>query len=114
MNASRLGLRVPAVVATALTFVLVTIGWVFFRMRSPGAIRDVLDGMVGLHGVGVAPPHTLLALLTLAGALMWGVPEEWRWQLGGWGLRRVALVGVVAAVAIVFLNSTQRFIYFKF
>jgi len=28
--------------------------------------------------------------------------------------RRVALVGVLAAVAIVFLNSTQRFIYFKF
>jgi D-alanyl-lipoteichoic acid acyltransferase DltB (MBOAT superfamily) len=113
-HASKLGLRVPAVLATAATFVLVTIGWVFFRMRSPGAIRDVLDGMGGLHGMGVVPSHTLLALLAIASVLMWGVPEEWRWGLGGWGIRRVALVGVLAAFAIVFLNSTQRFIYFKF
>jgi hypothetical protein len=29
-------------------------------------------------------------------------------------VRRVAVIGVVAAVAVVFLNSTQRFIYFRF
>jgi alginate O-acetyltransferase complex protein AlgI len=113
-HAAKLGLRIPAVRATAGTFVLVTIGWVFFRMRTPGAIRDVLGGMGGLHGVGTLPSHTLLALLALGAVLMWGVPEEWRWQLGTWGVRRVALVGVLAALAVVFLNSTQRFIYFKF
>ena len=113
-HVSKLGLRVPAVLATAATFVLVTIGWVFFRMRSPGAIRDVLGGMTGLHGVGALPSRTLLGLLSAAAVLMWGVPEEWRWRLGGWSVPRVAAVGALAAVAVVFLNSTQRFIYFKF
>jgi alginate O-acetyltransferase complex protein AlgI len=113
-HASRLGLRVPAVLATAATFVLVTIGWVFFRMRSPGAIVDVLGGMAGLHGVGGLPSGTLLGLLAVAAVLMWGVPEEWRWRLGAWSVPRIATVGVLAAVAVVFLNSTQRFIYFKF
>jgi alginate O-acetyltransferase complex protein AlgI len=113
-HATQLGLRVPAVVATATTFLLVTIGWVFFRMRSPGAIADVLRGMAGLHGIGARPTGLLVPLLVLGGVLMWGVPEEWRWRLGTWGVRRVAAVGVVAAVAILFLNSTQRFIYFKF
>jgi len=111
---SKLGLRIPAVLATGATFVLVTIGWVFFRMRSPHAIHSVLNAMAGLNGVGVRPSSALLALLALAAVLMWGVPEEWRWELGSWSVRRVALVGVLAAVAIVFLNSTQRFIYFKF
>jgi alginate O-acetyltransferase complex protein AlgI len=113
-HASRLGLRVPAVIATAATFVLVTIGWVFFRMRTPGAIRDVLFGMAGLHGVGSLPSATLLGLLVVAAGLMWGVPEEWRWRLGAWTVPRVVAVGALAAAAVVFIDSTQRFIYFKF
>jgi alginate O-acetyltransferase complex protein AlgI len=113
-RASKLGLKVPAVVGTAATFLLVTIGWVFFRMRTPAAIRDVLEAMAGRNGIGPLPSTTLLALLALASALMWGVPEEWRWRLGAWSAPRVAAVGVVAALAIVLLNSTQRFIYFKF
>jgi D-alanyl-lipoteichoic acid acyltransferase DltB (MBOAT superfamily) len=113
-HASRLGLRVPAVLATAGTFVLVTIGWVFFRMRTPAAIRDVLSGMAGLHGVGALPSSTLLALLAVAAVLMWGVPEEWRWRLGAWTVPRVVAVGALAAFAVVFIDSTQRFIYFKF
>ena len=113
-HATKLGLRVPAVVATATTFLLVTIGWVFFRMRSPGAIADVLRGMAGLHGIGARPTGLLVPLLVLGGVLMWAVPEEWRWQLGSWGIRRVAIVGLLAGLAVVYLNSTQRFIYFKF
>jgi D-alanyl-lipoteichoic acid acyltransferase DltB (MBOAT superfamily) len=113
-HASRLGLRVPAVLATAATFLLVTIGWVFFRMRTPSAIRDVLLGMAGLHGVGSLPSSTLLGLLLVAAILLWGVPEEWRWRLGAWTVPRVVAVGALAAAAVVFIDSTQRFIYFKF
>jgi hypothetical protein len=70
--------------------------------------------MAGLHGVRGLPSGTLLGLLAVAAVLMWGVPEEWRWRLGAWSVPRIATVGVLAAVAVVFLNSTQRFIYFKF
>jgi alginate O-acetyltransferase complex protein AlgI len=110
---SRLGLRVPAVAAVALTFLLVTVGWVFFRMRGAAEIEDVLSAMVGLNGIGSAPGK-LVALVALAAGLHFGLPEEWRWRLSGWGVRRVVPVGVLAALAVVFLNDTQRFIYFKF
>ncbi len=113
-HAAKLGVRLPAAVATACTFVLVTVGWVFFRMRSAGSIRDVLEGMAGVHGIGALPSTTLVGLIALASVLMWGVAEEWRWRLGAWTVPRVVLVGALAGLAIVFLNSTQRFIYFRF
>jgi alginate O-acetyltransferase complex protein AlgI len=109
----RLGLRVPAVVGTGATFLLVTIGWVFFRMRSAGAIGDVLTGMGGVHGLG-ALPTSLLPFLALAAVLMWGVKEEWRWNLPSFGIPRLALLGVLTALAVVYVNNAQRFIYFKF
>jgi alginate O-acetyltransferase complex protein AlgI len=110
---SRLGLRVPAVASVSLTFLLVTVGWVFFRMRGAAEIRDVLTAMAGLHGIGSAPGR-LVALVALAAGIHFVLPEEWRWNLGGWNVRRVVLVGVLTAFAIVYLNDTQRFIYFKF
>jgi alginate O-acetyltransferase complex protein AlgI len=113
-HGQRLGWRVPAALAIPLTFVLVTVGWVFFRMRSAGPIGDVLSAMAGLKGIGAAPAAGLLALLALAGALMWGVPEEWSWDVRRFGLVRLVPIALATTLALVLLNHTQRFIYFKF
>jgi hypothetical protein len=45
---------------------------------------------------------------------MWGFPEEWRQQPRDWGRLRLAGVGVAVAFAIVSLNDSQQFLYFKF
>jgi hypothetical protein len=98
----------------AVTFVLVTVGWVFFRMRSPGPIADVLTAMAGANGIGARPARLLLVLIGVAAVLMWCVPEEWRWNLVRFGFWRLVPIGLATALAILLLNDTHRFIYFQF
>jgi D-alanyl-lipoteichoic acid acyltransferase DltB (MBOAT superfamily) len=110
---SRLGLRVPGPVAVALTFFLVMIATIFFRMKDAHGIAEVLLSMAGAHGIG-SLPHDLVPFLLLAGGLTFLVPEEWRWSFQRFGVWRIAAVGLVAGLAVVLVNETQRFIYFKF
>jgi hypothetical protein len=45
---------------------------------------------------------------------MWCVPEEWRWNLHRFGIVRLVPIAVVTVAALVLLNHTRRFIYFRF
>jgi alginate O-acetyltransferase complex protein AlgI len=109
----RLGVRVPRVVAVALTFTLVVIGWVLFRMHSASDIGGVYAGMLGLHGLGGVPGHLMLYLLVSA-VIVWGLPEEWRWPVAGWGPVRVAAVAVLFVVSAASVYTSHPFIYFRF
>jgi alginate O-acetyltransferase complex protein AlgI len=112
-RAQALSFRPPRVVAVAITFVLVVIGWVFFRLTSTGDILDMLAAMAGLNGAGTII-GSLVPYLAVASILMWGVPEEWRWNLRAWGPGRTALVGALTGIVLVLMNTTQKFIYFQF
>lgn len=109
----RLPVHPPRAVSVLVTFVLVTVGWVFFRLKTTGDILSVLAAMGGLHGAGRTFAG-LLPFLAVSGVLVWGRPEEWRLDLRGWGALRVVCLAVLTAVAIVFVNDTQKFIYFQF
>jgi alginate O-acetyltransferase complex protein AlgI len=110
---SRLRLRLPRPVAVAVTFLLVTIGWCFFRMTTLGGVKAVLAALFGLHGIGtVAPVHVLPLALVLA--YVWLVPEERTWSLRSFGSARVAAVALVAVAALVSINETRVFLYFRF
>lgn len=109
----RLPVRLPRPLAVALTFLLVTVGWVFFRMRSAHDILAVLAGMAGAHGHGAFPGRLLLYLL-VAGAIVWGLPEEWTWRLPRFGAARVAAFACLTAVAVMSLHGSHPFIYFQF
>jgi alginate O-acetyltransferase complex protein AlgI len=109
----RLSIRLARPIAISLTFLLVTIGWVFFRMRDFDGIGNVLAAMAGLHGGGEALGG-ILPYLVVAGVLMWCVPEEWTWSLPKWGPGRLALLATITGVAILYMNTTQKFIYFQF
>ena len=108
-----LPVRLPRVLQVALMFVLVTVGWVFFRLTGGADIADMLGAMAGLNGAGELVGG-LLPYLAAAGALMWGVKEEWRWNLREWSPARTAAVGAVAGIVLVLMNTTQKFIYFQF
>jgi alginate O-acetyltransferase complex protein AlgI len=109
----RLPFRPPRAATVVVTFVLVTVGWVFFRLNSAGEIGSMFAAMAGLHGSGRIVTG-LLPFLAVAGVIAWGRPEEWRLDLRGWGARRVVALAVLTAVTIVFVNETQKFIYFQF
>jgi alginate O-acetyltransferase complex protein AlgI len=109
----RLGLRVPRVALNAATFVLVTIGWVLFRFHDRADIQAMFQAMAGTSGGGHAI-RELVPYLAVSAVLMWGVREEHMWNLDRFGGVRVALVGVLTAFAIVSMNDTQQFLYFRF
>ena len=109
----RRGWALPRAAAVAVTFVLVQLGWVLFRMRTGRGIVELYSGLVGLHGLGGVPGH--LALYILVGAaLVFGLPEEWRWPVGRWNLALVAATGVLFAVAVSSVYTSHPFIYFRF
>lgn len=105
--------RVPRPVAVLITFVLVSLAWVLFRMPTVGEAGQLYASMAGVHGLGAAPGK-LLAYLLVAAAIVWGLPEEWRWKLTAWRWPRVAVLAVVLAVAVTSVASTSPFIYFRF
>jgi alginate O-acetyltransferase complex protein AlgI len=109
----RLPFRLPRAAAVLVTFLLVTVGWVFFRLSETGDILDMLAAMGGLRGMGQTLAG-LLPFLVVAGILVWGRPEEWRLELRSWRATRVVALALLTAVAIVFVNDTQKFIYFQF
>ena len=109
----RMPIRLGRVVPVVLTFLLVTLGWVFFRLTTTADIFAMLAAMGGVRGLG-QPLETVAPHLLVAGCLMWGLPEEWRWRLPEWGARRVTTVAALTAIALVSLNETQTFIYFQF
>jgi alginate O-acetyltransferase complex protein AlgI len=112
-HARERGWRLPRVLAVAVTFLLVVLGWVLFRMRTARGIADLYSGMFGLHGFGSVPGH-LVAYIAVSAALVWGLPEEWRWPVAGWGALRVAAAAVLFAVAVSSVYSAHPFIYFRF
>jgi alginate O-acetyltransferase complex protein AlgI len=105
--------RLPVWAALAITFVLVMFGWVFFRLHSAAAIGDAVAAMFLLRGLGQLPGHLVL-LIVAATAYTMVVPEEWSWNVRGFGFARVATVGAVLAVAISSIYTSHPFIYFRF
>ena len=96
-----------------LTFLLVTVGWVFFRLKTTGDVLSMFAALGGLHGAG-RTVGGLLPFLVVAAFLTWGQSEEWRLQLRRWRAGRVVALGALTALAVVYMNETQKFIYFQF
>jgi alginate O-acetyltransferase complex protein AlgI len=123
----RVGSLPTGPLAWATTFILVSIGWVFFRSADLGQALQMLSTMFGLshatvtyYGLGAyLTPHKLSFLaLALFFAL---VPfERFRFELGrhgpmaGVATATGAVLIFVYAVALLSINSFNAFIYFRF
>jgi D-alanyl-lipoteichoic acid acyltransferase DltB (MBOAT superfamily) len=105
--------RLPRYAAVPLTFALITIGWVFFRLHSAHDIGVMLAAMGGLRGLGEFPSH-IVFYVAISAAVMWGWPEEWSLRLERWGTARVAALAAATAIAVISVDLTTPFIYFKF
>ena len=115
----------PAAVQRLSAFVLVLIGWVFFRCPSMDRAFGLLEGMAGWHGWGLDSHGQALAwfMLPLSLMLAWFAPNTWemRWPWGRpspWLFSAAWAVGagllLVVSVGIILVNSSSPFLYFQF
>ena len=111
------------------TFVLVLVGWVFFRCPSMDKAWGILGGMLGRNGWGLdiltGFHDQVLAwyVLPLAVALAWFAPNTWETS---WPWKRISswtasaawavFVSILLAVSVgvILVNSSSPFLYFQF
>lgn len=110
----------------AVTFLLVMIGWVFFRAPSLSAALDHLSAMAGLHAVPAAAPVVPFQLLPdnitfLVVATVCAVfPVERLRNIGLPGAAMASLQGLAAlslmtySCVLIAANGFNPFIYFRF
>lgn len=115
--------RLPAPVKIVLTFLIVTIAWVFFRAPTLGEAFDYLRAMFGIGtqtagGPMIAgliyQPYYLLVMAVAAG-VVWFAPQTWdytrrmTWPKAAWGA-----AAFVVALAVMMGQAFNPFIYFIF
>ncbi|MFL5615333.1 MAG: MBOAT family O-acyltransferase [Gemmatimonadaceae bacterium] len=108
--------RLPVLLRQAAMFLLVVIGWVFFRATSFSMAAHVLAAMFS-PTAGILGGDALLILPTLFVAAWWAMIGPNVWEMShdfAWG-RRAALAAQLAACLAVILGSRQSpFLYFQF
>lgn len=120
---TRVWARLPRFVGIAATFVLVVIGWVFFRATSMEQALTLLQAMAGF-GAGTTRllPDALQATVLAFGLSIAFLPLPWlqRWTSGGvmpWlGAARYASLMFLTlwSFGAVFAATFKPFIYFRF
>jgi len=112
------GLRLPAVVGWALTFLFVMAGWVLFRADSFAAAADILAAMAGGNGLALAAGARDLWLIAIAAAVALIPPTSQRLVTELMVPRRAVGLAIGALLVAVLLQAgggdAAEFIYFQF
>ena len=103
-----------------LTFLLVCVGWIFFRAPSVAVAIDYLNGLVSKvqlpENFYFFPPW-LLALIGFMLICEWcgknNAPEKWMGEIPTW-LRYVFYLGLFVLWIFYSANGEEEFIYFQF
>jgi alginate O-acetyltransferase complex protein AlgI len=113
----------PAPARTGVTFMLVLIGWVFFRATDlPHAVRYLADmAAVGtpqegaglLAGIVYQPYY--LGTFVLAAIIVWSAPQTWDWTRTLTTWKAAIILGLLAiSAAVLATQAYNPFIYFIF
>ena len=108
--------RIPLAV---LTFLLVTVGWVFFRAKTLTAAMFVIGQMFTAHATGLSLLSSWqwrLAILTLGIAV---AEEYWQWltrlaQAPGWVRTAAAVIALLVIELFTATDQSIPFVYFQF
>jgi alginate O-acetyltransferase complex protein AlgI len=105
------------IVTRAVTFLIVVVGWTFFRSESLGVAVFLLEAMVGLHGVDWAVLESLnagfWALVAFAFVVTNFAPNTWQIKIPP-RMRYAVILGVLAALCVLLLGQPSPFLYFQF
>lgn len=107
---------VPAVARQLAMFVLVLIGWVFFRSTSFGMALGLLQAMFAATP-GALVPQWQLATVVLAIAAWWSMvgPNAFEVELrDSWRRRATVTAAFAASLAIILGTRSSPFLYFQF
>ena len=115
--------RWPRPFRVAITFVVVAIGWVFFRSSSITAAGSFLASLVGVGSPGpgdrllsgMTHQPWLLGWLGVAAIVTWAAPQSWDWTRRITAPRAVAMLGLFwVSLLLLTTQSFNPFIYFIF
>ena len=116
---SRTKIELPVLVAWAITFLFVNLGWVLFRAPDVHAATSFLHTLAGGHGFAgfavIHPPPFTLAVL-VAACVLAALPRNSNRIVAemsfGWPLQ--AAVAVLLAAGILSVGNPTEFLYFNF
>ena len=102
-----------------LTFLLVIIGWIFFRSETFGKALFVLGALLGIHGLGISSSLAnvsdlaLIGLLLVAACFSHCLPDTWDMK---WEPRpRLAFsLSVIGITSVLLIDQGSRFLYYQF
>ncbi len=105
---------IPGAVGRGITFVFVTIGWVFFRAASLPEAFDILKRMFGASGMGAANMGGRdILMLGFAFLLTQVAPNTFEFQLKP-KLRLAYGLAMLLVLSVSFMGRTSPFLYFQF
>ena len=118
----RTGKATPIYIERSLLIIAILIGWAVFMSPNGGYLVNLFKQLFGLGGLGFEEFRTLTlsvsspVMLTAVMLAFSGFAEAENLYAGieNWGLAALALLGVLAAMAIFFMQSTANFIYVQF
>lgn len=105
--------------ARIMTFVLVSIGWVFFRAQTFGDAAGVLKGMAGIQGIGGSlflRGHWILLAVSLGGMVFqerWKV-FEWLVEAPDWVRGLAVASALYILILFSYTDTSIPFVYFQF
>ena len=115
--------RLPGAIRVAVTFLIVTLAWVFFRADTLGSAVEYLRSLVGigaqtsgmhlLSGMMYSPYHLLM--LAVAATVVWTVPQVWTFTQRLTPVRAGACMALLVISILVMWTQTENpFLYFQF
>lgn len=103
-------------VSRLITFLLVVVGWVFFRATSFTMAKDILAAMAGLRGIEnhLGALSLSLVLLVIGGlGISWFAPNSWEIRvIPSW--RLAVVLGLALYLCVLRLGQESPFLYFQF
>ena len=115
--------RLPRPIRVGATFMLVSIGWVFFRADDLGEALRYLHSMLGLSTVepsravlaGIMYQPYLAGTVAAAALVTWSCPQTWDWTRRLTAARAgLVVAALVVALALLSTQAYNPFIYFIF
>ena len=111
--------RLPRAAQRAVLFLLICVTWIPFRATSFGQCARwmrSLVGVSGLHGVlGRGDLSKAVALVSIGLVVANALPPASKLtRLESWGALRQLGLGVMTAIAVLWMTQSSRFLYFQF